>query len=507
MEAVAANPGPAKAAPALKARVKPIDRSQTMFQVIDVEQLIEPDHPARAIWEFVGRLDLAGFYERIQAVEGGPGRQAWDPRLLISIWVYAYSRGISSGRELARRCEYEPAFQWLAGLGCINYHTLCDFRSTYDAELPELFTQVLGVLSSEGLVDLERVMHDGTKIKALASKSSFHRRERLKEHLKAAREQVEALKDWKAEETVGQKAARQRAVRERQTRVEQALKELDTLQENASRRHKDSEVRVSYTDPQARVMKQANGGFAPSYNVQLSTEAAHQVIVGAAVTQSGNDWLSLAPAMAEVEKNCGAKPKQVVVDAGFTTRDNVVELSAQGVEMIGSLRDLNARGQMERRGVAPEFHPKAFEYDAQQDSYRCPMGTVLKHICTRKRRSAWEHTYRADRRACEACPFQRSCCGHEGAERRSVSRMQEPKEMEDFLERMGQDEAKEIYRQRAGVAEFTNAWIKEKLGLRRLRLRGLVKAGLEIIWASLTYNIQTYIRLIAQRQTLKTAAN
>jgi transposase len=478
-----------------------------MFQVIDVEQLIEPDHPARAIWEFVGRLDLTRFYDAIKAVEGVAGRQAWDPRLLISIWVYAYSRGISSGRELARRCEYEPAFQWLAGLGCINYHTLCDFRSAYASELPELFTQVLGVLSSEGLVNLERVMHDGTKIKALASKGSFDRRERLKEHLKAAREQVEALKDWQAEETAGQKAARQRAVRERQTRVEQALKELDTLEESALRQHKDSEVRVSHTDPQARVMKQSNGGFAPSYNVQLSTEAAHQVIVGAAVTQNGNDWSSLVPAMAEVEKNCGAKPKQVVVDAGFTTRNNVVELSAQGVEMIGSLRDLNAGGQMERRGIAPEFHPKAFEYNAQEDSYRCPMGTVLKHICTRKRRSAREHAYRADWRACEVCPFQRSCCGQEGGEPRSVYRTQEPKEMEDFIKRMGQDEAKEIYRQRAGVAEFTNAWIKEKLGLRQFRLRGLIKAGLEVIWASLTYNIQTYIRLIAQQRTLKTAAN
>lgn len=507
LEAVAADPRPAKAEPALKPRVKAIDRSQTMFQVIDVEQLIEPDHPARAIWEFVGRLDLTRFYETIQAVEGRPGRQAWDPRLLISIWVYAYSRGISSGRELSRRCEYEPAFQWLAALGRINYHTLCDFRSTYDSELPELFAQVLGVLSSEGLVNLERVMHDGTKIKALASKSSFDRRERLQKHLEAAQEQVEALKDWKEEESAGQKAARQRAVQERQARVEQALKELDALEKSASAKRKDSEARVSHTDPQARVMKQPNGGFGPSYNVQLSTEAAHKVIVGAAVTQSGNDWSSLVPAMEEVEKNCGAKPRQVVVDAGFTTRNNVVELSAQGVEMIGSLREFNAGGQMERRGIAPEFHPKAFEYDAQLDSYRCPMGTALKHICARKRGQAMEHTYRADRQACEACPFQRSCCGREEGNPRLVHRIQEPKVMEDFLKRMEQDEAKEIYRQRAGVAEFTNAWIKAKLGIRQFRLRGLAKVGLEILWASLTYNIQTYIRLIAQQQAHKTAAN
>jgi len=223
LEAVATAPRPDMPEAAAKPRVKAIDRSQTLFQVIDVEQLIEPEHPARAIWDLVGRLDLSRFYESIQAVEGGAGREPWDPRLLISLWIYAYSRGISSARELSRRCDYEPAFQWLAALGRINYHTLSDFRSAYDWELPELFTQVLAVLSSEGLVSLERVMHDGTKIKALAAKSTFERQDRLQEHLRAARQQVEALKDWTGDESARQKAARERAVRERQSRVGRAV--------------------------------------------------------------------------------------------------------------------------------------------------------------------------------------------------------------------------------------------------------------------------------------------
>ena len=101
-------------------------------------------------------------------MEGSAGRTPWDPRLLVSLWIYAYSRGISSAREIARRCTYEPAFQWLSGLGEINHHTLSDFRVNHDASLRELFVQVLGVLSAEGLVSLERVMHDGTRIKANA---------------------------------------------------------------------------------------------------------------------------------------------------------------------------------------------------------------------------------------------------------------------------------------------------------------------------------------------------
>src|ERR1700757_5091387 len=138
-------------------RAKPADRSQVVWRSVDVEHLIEEEHPARAIWALSGELELKGFYAPIAAVEGAAGRTPWDPRLLVSLWVYAYSRGISSAREIARRCTHEPAFQWLCGLGEINHHTLSDFRVNHDASLRELFVQVLGVLSSEGLVRLERV--------------------------------------------------------------------------------------------------------------------------------------------------------------------------------------------------------------------------------------------------------------------------------------------------------------------------------------------------------------
>lgn len=99
-----------------------------------------------------------------RAVEGG--RPAFDPQLLISLWVYAYSQGIGSAREVARRCEYDPAFQWLTGLLEVNYHTLADFRVDRHQELDERFTQVLASLGKEGLITLKQVMQDGTKIRA-----------------------------------------------------------------------------------------------------------------------------------------------------------------------------------------------------------------------------------------------------------------------------------------------------------------------------------------------------
>src|SRR5216684_8721435 len=136
-------------------RLVAIDRRQLILRTVDVEKLVEQEHCVRSIWELVGRLDLRLYYAQIAAVEGGAGREHTDPQLLISLWLYAYSRGISSARELARQCEYEPGCQWLCGVQPVSHRTLSGFRSDNQAALNDLFTQVLGMLSAEGLITLE----------------------------------------------------------------------------------------------------------------------------------------------------------------------------------------------------------------------------------------------------------------------------------------------------------------------------------------------------------------
>ena len=496
LEATSAAPVPAAASVPMRPRVKAVDRSQMTWHMLDVERLIELDHPARAIWDLVGRLKLEGFYAPIEAVEGGAGRTPWDPRLLISLWIYAYSRGISSAREIARRCTYEPAFQWLCGLGEINHHTLSDFRVDHDKSLRELFVQVLGVLSSEGLVSLERVMHDGTRIKACAGSDSFRREDRLREHLQKARKQVEAMGDPREEEPKRKRAAQERALRERQERLDQALKEVQKVRQ--AKRSQDKEhARASESDPQARIMKQSDGGYAPSYNVQLSTEASHRIIVGVDVSQNGSDFVHLLGAVEQVEANLGQKPAQVVVDGGFTSRENIMGTAAQGIDMIGSLPEANpsSAGQQRQRGVSEKFFPDKFVYDAQQNICRCPAGAVLtakgREFCP----GVVVHKYVAKAEVCEACQFRSVCCPGNRLHGRSVVRAVYAPEVLKFTEKMQTESAKAIYRQRGAVAEFPNAWIKDKLGLRQFRLRGLIKVRLEVMWAAITYNIQQWLRL------------
>jgi transposase len=496
--AVAVAPSSPRPVPPRAPRVKPIDRRQTLLRAVDVERLVEEDHAVRAIWELVGRLDLTAFYAAIAAVAGVAGQSAWDPRLLISLWLYAYSQGIGSAREVARRCAYDPAFQWLTGLQEVNYHTLADFRVSYNQALDELFAQALGLLSAEGLITLQRVMHDGTKIKASAGSDSFRREERLRAHLEQARQQVAALADPHAQTASRrQQAARRRAARERQQRLEQALSELERIRQGQKEPPAKPEPRVSLTDPTARIMKQADGGYAPSYNVQLSSDAAHDLIVGVGVSQCGSDYDQLLPAMDRVVEQAGQAPAQAVVDGGFTNRENVLKMAARGIDLVGPSDEhpSQSAGQLRRRGVDAAFYPQAFRYEVTEDSYRCPAGHSLSRHRQQHRLGVVQIQYRAARQTCLACEFRDRCCPQNPTQGRTIVRAVEEPPVTAFRTKMRTEQAQQIYRQRGQMAEFPNAWLKAKIGLRQFHLRGLAKVLTECLWACLTYNIQQWIRL------------
>lgn len=495
---VAAGPGGQQASGAMGLpRLKVVDRGQMLFRVVEVERLVEDDHPARAIWALVSGLDLSGFHGLIKAVEGVAGREPWDPRLLISLWIYAYSRGIGSAREVARRCQYDPGFQWLTGMQEINYHTLSDFRVGHQAALDDVFAQVLGLLSSEGLITLERVMHDGTKIQAWAGADSFRREERVRQHLEAAREQVKAMGDPREDVSARQRAARQRAARERQERLQQAMSELEKIQQAKNDAQAKEQARVSMTDPESRIMKQSNGGCGPGYNLQLTTDGAQGVILGVGLSQSSSDYGELAGGVDRVEENLGRLPEQVVADGGFTSRQNILEMERREVDFIGSLdeHDAQSAGQMKRRGVSEDFYPRAFAYDREHDQYHCPAGQTLRYQGSEQRPGVVHHRYRADQGVCAACPHKNQCCPGNQNKGRAVTRAVEAPAVQKFKEKMRTEAAKAIYKLRGAVAEFPNAWIKAKLGLRQFHVRGLAKVRCESVWACLTHNIQQWTRL------------
>jgi transposase len=482
-------------------KLSSINRQQTMLAHICVEELLPADHKARAIEIFVKGFDLSRFTEPLRTTKGCAGRTAWHPQLLVSLWVYAYSEGITSAREIERLMQWEPALQWLSGMQTVNAHTLSDFRVEHKAALDELFAQLLALLESEGLVNLEQVMHDGTKIRAQAGVDSFRREKTLRERLADARAAVKQLGEQPSDTAAKDRkqAAQERAARERMKRMESALQEMALLQAEKAAKGNQDEARVSLSEPEARKMKHGDNAIAPSYNAQITTEGEHKIIVGAHASQSSSDANSLVPALEKVAWNLGKLPQQIVVDGGFTNRNNIIECARQQIDLVGSLPDPQERSEsaMKAMGIDPAFAPHHFRILEDGKRLQCPGGCSLEPLGQSVKGGDRYRQYRARKEDCQACQYRSRCSPKSREQGRTVSiREQEQADVSAFRKKMETAESKASYGRRGEVAEFPNAWIKEKLGLRKFRVRGLVKAESELLWACLTYNIMQWVRLI-----------
>jgi transposase len=475
-------------------RFKAVNRNQMLLRAVNVDKLIGKDHPARTIWNILSGLDLEPFKKDVQAFEGQAGRPPFHPQVLVGLWIYALKEGVNSAREIAARCEHHPAYQWLTGMKPINYHTISDFRTDNGEALKELFVQLLGVMTHRGLITLERVAHDGTKIRANASSKSFRRRKTLKDHLDRARRHIEHLESCAPDAVAPRVAkARERAAREKQERIEGAIEQMKKVLSENKKADADS-VRVSSSDPEARIMKVGSQGFGPAYNVQITTDAESGIIVAAEVSQSPGDANELIASIARVRTNCGRLPVQMIVDGGFTNKHNIEEAANLGIDLIGSLPERpEAMEKMPKiKGIAPEFYRDRFRYDAGRESYICPAGAELRLESRYKKGGSIHFRYRARPCDCSGCGNRPQCCTAKD-KGRSIIRSVDSAAVTDFKTKMETEQAKAIYRQRAQIAEFPNAWIKAKFGLRQFRLCGLIKVGIESLWACLAYNFMRYM--------------
>lgn len=416
-----------------EARLRRPVRNQVQMMLRDLDSLVADDHPARAIWEALQRLDLSSFYAPIKATLDRPGHPATDPAVLLALWLYATSEGVGSSRDLEELCANHDAYRWLCGGVSMNYHTLADFRTAHPAELDRVLTEILAVLLSAGMVTLKRVAQDGVRVRASAGSGSFHRKDHLEECLQEAREQVERLAQEREHpdphSSVRQQKARQRAVEERSRRIEEALRQLPELQAAKERqqrtlakkrREKIGEARVSATDPDARVMKMPDGGFRPAYNVELATDVASGIIVGVDVVNQGSDANQATPLEEQVGDRTGSHPEAYLIDGGFAQREEITTLTQRGVTVYAPLR-MRASGRSQNL-ARPDDSPEVV---------------------------AWR-------------------------------------------DRMGTDAAKAVYRERAATSEWTNAQVRQH-GLTHFTVRGLSNVRTMALLVALTHNLLRWI--------------
>jgi transposase len=341
------------------ARVARPQRDQVEWQPVSLDQLLPADHRARLVWSYVKLLNLEPLYAEIEVDGNTRGRTAIAPEVLVALWLLATIESISSARKLERCCERDIAYRWLCGGVSVNYHTLSDFRVQHGKFLERLLVDTVAALVHKGLIPLETIAQDGMRVRAGAGKSSFRRKptlEELQQQAQAHLDQLQTELDSESERQAGEarrKAAQVRAAREREERIKEALAQQETLSQQREKRKKgDGEkTRVSTTDPDARNMKMANGGFDPAFNVQFATDRDTRVIVGVDVTNEGTDAEQLPPMLAKIERDYGKTPATTLVDGGFVNIDSVTAAERDGKTKV--MAQIPRAEQMRKHGNDP----------------------------------------------------------------------------------------------------------------------------------------------------------
>ncbi len=329
-------------------RLRHANRHQGEWRTESLDQLLPPEHAARSVWAFAEGLDLTPLLEKIDAVPGRAGAPAFDPRVLLAVWLYATVEGVGSSRDLEDLIQNHLAYRWLAGGLAIGYHTRSDFRTGHGPFLSRLLTETVATLLAAGVVSLTQVAQDGMRVRASAGASSFRRHPTLEKCLEEAGQQVKALENQTAADGGAaarrSRTARERAAGERETRVKEALSVLGDLQkQNAgrapSRQSEPEKLRASTTDPAARKMTMPDGGYRPAFNAQFATTTGGGAIVGVAVTTEGTDANQMLPMLDQIEERFGARPAEMLVDGGFAVLEAIDEAQAKGTTVYSPVRD------------------------------------------------------------------------------------------------------------------------------------------------------------------------
>jgi len=326
-------------------RLRHPERHQVGFELAALDDLVAEDHPVRTVWQFVETmLDLGELTEAVKSREGAAGHPAASPQLMMALWLWATVDGVGSARQLDKLCRQHLAYRWLCGGVSMNYHSLSDFRVAHGALLERLLADGVAALVAAGLVKLDLLAQDGIKVRAAAGASSFRRRGRLELLAQAAHHRVKRLGgELDADPAVsdqGKRAAQERGAREQAERIEAAGKRMQELEAERKRREKTNkaevakqkEPRASTSDPEARVMKMADGGFRPAYNMQLVSAPRGQVIVTVGVDTSGSDRGLARPTLEELRAK-GIDPLDYLVDGGFTKNEDIEWGHANGVRL------------------------------------------------------------------------------------------------------------------------------------------------------------------------------
>jgi transposase len=436
-----------------------------------VNDLVEADHPVRKVWRFAEGLDLSALYDRIRARGPRPGRSPADPRLLVALWLYAIYDGVVSARELADLCTSHNAYRWLCGGVSVNHHTLSDFLVDHGQMLETLLTHSVEVLRQQGLVPLKRVAQDGLRVRASAGAASFHRQQTLQKQLQEAQSLVRRLQD-----------------------------ELKGQQGQAGGNDRQPSPEVISGEEEVASGAEAEGVAEPSEGeAELSREQAARLRAALGRLQRAEQALDRLPEMgAKKKKEDKEKARTSTTDAQAT----VMKMPDGGFRPAYNIQFCTDCDNQVVVGV------EVVQTGSDQGQLRPMLAQVQERFDKRPEEALADGGFV---KLEEIEEIQKGEGGKEGtkvyapvpqpkAEKRDryAPLPDDAEQVAQWRVRMGTDEAKEIYKQRAQTAECVNAQARNR-GLVRLLVRGVQKVKAVALWFASVHNMARSFTLLPQR--------
>jgi transposase len=474
------------------------NRSQSHLFGYSLDDFVAPDSKCRHIVRWVERLDLSGVY----ADYSDQGGDAFDPRIMLATWFFAYSEGITSTRKLEQLCRRDMHFIFVSAHLQPDHCSLSRFRQRHCSRLPDLFVQILRQAAENGVSEFGLIAVDGTKIEAQAS----HKQNRASEKLSKQLEKIRAkIQEYLERCDLLDESAPPESVDEIHRRIEQlrALEEkLLSRQEVLEARKKTLQPKdrgkhkINLTEPEARNMNAVNGKVAaPGYNAQVSVDTDSRLIVASDVTDAPTDQQQFSHQHSKVESNLPENPKRAyVADAGYNCMDQLEHIKQQRVDVV--LADPRPEHRCGGKATSTKRYTRSmFEYNRAHDYYRCPAGELLTYSYTDNSGGRCRRVYRCQ--VCEGCSQRDQCLG---VNRKRYQRTVRRDVREYLAEEMSDKSRTDLGLQRLGVRRQTVEPVignlKANLGFRRFSLRGLAAVRGEFTLMCIAHNLNRLIALV-----------
>lgn len=508
----------------------PESREQAVLFPQRLDEALPREHVVRLLDEVLGRLDWSRFEA---CYHGRIGQPPIHPRVLAGVLLYGLWTRLRSSRAMEEALQVRLDFRWLAEGQTIDHSTLSEFRRRHSAELKELFVQVCLVARELGLVSLELLGFDGTRVRANNRRRGTRTAKGLQQELAGLRTRFEEFQqqaeaeDSRDEERFGLRnpqelPAELRNAQERLRKLEAALQRL----KDAGHDPDGASPRIPLTDPQSRVMPNKEGGHAPNYTPTATVDIGSGVIVGADVLGVINEDGHLIPACEEVQSQFALPaPPSLAADGLMATGANIAGCEARRIPLYSpvplpdpsnpALRADPSQpvaekdwqrlpaNQVKMHGQTQQQLDKAaFVYDEGRNCYWCPLGHTLPYMTTTSeaqgRGRRVRARYQAAKQSCQACPLRARCVLGQ-TQGRQIYRDQYDAHRERHALHMAKPESKAQYARRRHAGERPFAVIKQQFGLRQFLLRGLQAVQDEWRWAATAFNLQRLLSLLRSR--------